>query len=119
MRMLFVVMLVMNFLLEALAAVTLISGPGGISAAGTGEQWSMHYGFAALAIASISLWIWPRRNDAGAVATVLGVLLVFHAGLMVSLAVAGDQMFGLVMHTIVAAMCLVLVLQRGKVTAPA
>ena len=119
MKILFIVMLVLNLLLETLAAVTLITGPGGISAAGTGEQWSMHYGFAALAIASVSLWIWPRRADPGAVGTVLGVLLVFHTGLAVSLALAGDQLFGLVMHTVVAAMCLVLVLQQSKVTAAA
>ncbi len=119
MRILFVVMLVINFLMETLAAATLIAGPGGIPAAGTGEQWSMHYGFAALAIASISLWIWPRRNDAGAVATVLGVLLVFHTGIAVSLATAGDQMGGMVMHTVVAAMCLALFFQRARVTAPA
>ena len=46
MKILFNVVLILSFLFEALASVSLITGPEGISAAGSGNQWSMHYGFA-------------------------------------------------------------------------
>ena len=61
-------------MVEAFAAFALITGPGGISAAGSGNQGSMHYGFAVLAIASASLWVWPRRAHYHVVTAVLGVL---------------------------------------------
>jgi hypothetical protein len=112
MQTLFTVFLVLNFLVEALAAVSLISGPGGISAAGMGNQWSMHYGFAVIAVASASLWIWPWRKDYRAVTVVLGVLLVFHGMLFVSLATAGDQPAGMIIHLVLAALCLLLFSQR-------
>ena len=60
MKILFTVVLVLNFLTETLAAVSLIGGPEGIAAAGKGGMWSMHYGFAALAIASASLKVFLR-----------------------------------------------------------
>ena len=52
MRYLFAAFLILNFLAEAMAAVTLIGGPGGIADAGSGNQWSMHYGFAVISIAT-------------------------------------------------------------------
>ncbi len=55
MKIALIVALVFNFLLETLAAVSLIAGPGGLGDAGQGGQWSMHYGFAALAIASSTI----------------------------------------------------------------
>ena len=73
MKILFTILLVLNFLTEALASTTLIGGPDGIAAAGRGGQWSMHYGFAALAIASISLWAWPYRSQLQVTTVVLGV----------------------------------------------
>ena len=117
MRVLFFVLLVLNLLMESMAAVALIGGPGGIPAAGQGAQWSMHYGFAALAVASVSLWVWPRRNELAAVTVVLGLLLTFHAGLTISLAVAGDQVGGMIGHAVLAVISLVLIMQRSKVCA--
>ncbi|MEQ8484428.1 MAG: hypothetical protein RIB46_08685 [Pseudomonadales bacterium] len=117
MNVLFIILLVLNLLVEALAAATLIGGPGGLAAAGSGNQWSMHYGFAALAIASASLWVWPRRHDPAAVTPVLGLLMVFHSGLFVSLAVAGDQMGGMVIHAVLAAMAIGLFVSRAKLRA--
>lgn len=114
MKVLFMVVLVLNALLESVAAVSLIGGPAGLSAAGQGGQWSMHYGFAALAIASASLWVWPWRADLKAVTAVLGILLVFHTGLLVSLLVAGDQAGGAVAHAVVAFLCLVAFTQRKR-----
>jgi hypothetical protein len=116
MQIAYVVFLVLNLLLEVFAAVSLITGPDGLSAAGRGEMWSMHYGFAALAIASGSLWAWPQRRNAGAVTLALGVLLTFHTGLVVSLAVAGDQQGGLIAHCVLALFALVLFVLRGKVS---
>ena len=112
MKTLFAITLVLNLLVELMAAATLIAGPGGISAAGTGNQWSMHYGFAVLAIASISVWIWPYRNNYKAVTSVLGFLLTFHTGLCASLVVAGDQLAGSVIHAVLALLCLICFTQR-------
>jgi hypothetical protein len=114
MRILFIVVLVVNLLTEALAAATLIGGPDGIAAAGKGGMWSMHYGFAALAIASASLWVWPYRNNLKAVTAVLGVLCTFHTGLFVSLTLAGDQQVGMIIHGVMAVLCIVLFTQRAK-----
>ena len=100
MKTLFAIFLVANLLTETMAALTLIAGPDGLAAAGTGGQWSMHYGFAALAIAAASLWVWPQRNVLVAVTPVLGILLTFHAGLLLSLTVAGDQQAGVMLHAL-------------------
>jgi len=117
-QLLFVIILVLNLLVEGFAAFSLILGPGGLSAAGTGDQWSMHYGFAVLAIASASLWVWPRRTDLRAVTAVLGILLVFHTALFVSLATAGDQQIGMVIHAVLAALCLVAFARRSSWCVP-
>ena len=119
MRVLFAILLILHLLMETMAAVALIGGPEGISAAGQGAQWSMHYGFAALAMASVSLWVWPRRDDLSAVTVALGLLATFHAGLTISLAVAGDQQGGMISHAVLAVISLVLITQRTKVCAPA
>jgi len=114
MRILFIVVLVVNLLTELLAATTLIGGPDGIAAAGKGAMWSMHYGFAALAIASASLWVWPYRNNLKAVTAVLGVLTTFHTGLFVSLTLAGDQQAGQIIHAVMAVLCFALFTQRTR-----
>lgn len=114
MRTFFTIVLILNFLTEAMAATLLIAGPEGVSAAGKGDMWSMHYGFAALAIASTTVWIWPYRTNMQAVTAVLGVLLTFHSGLFISLATAGDQMPGMVLHAILAVLCIFLFTQRAK-----
>lgn len=114
MRIIFIIFLALNLLVEGFAAFSLVLGPDGLSAAGTGGQWSMHYGFAAVAIASSSLWIWPSRTDRRAVTAVLGILLVFHAGIFVSLTTAGDQQAGMIIHAVLAVLCLVLMTQRSR-----
>lgn len=119
MKILFVVLLVLNCLTEVLAATTLIGGPDGIAAAGRGGMWSMHYGFAALAIASASLWVWRYRTNLSAVTAVLGVLLTFHTGLFISLTLAGDQQAGMVIHAVLSVLCIVLFTQRSKWCTPA
>ncbi len=114
MQLLFVIVLILNLLVEGFAAFSLISGPEGISAAGMGNQWSMHYGFAVIAIASASLWVWPSRTDHRAVTAVLGVLLVFHSAVFVSLLTAGDQQAGMIIHAVLASLCLLLFTQRSR-----
>lgn len=116
MRMLFNVLLAFNFLVEAMAAASLIGGPEGLAAAGKGEMWSMHYGFAALAIASVSLWIWPYKRDPTAVTVALGLLLTFHTGLTLSLAAAGDQPVGLVLHIVLASLSALLFARRARLS---
>ncbi len=108
-------LLVLSCLTELLAAFSLIGGPDGLAAAGRGGQWSMHYGFAALAIASCSIWAWPQRNELAAVTVVIGVLGVFHTGLAVSLATAGDQQAGLVIHCVLALLSWFALTQRAKI----
>lgn len=114
MKILFIVLLVLNLLTEALAAVSLIGGPDGIAAAGRGGQWSMHYGFAVIAIASALFWVWPHRSNMKVVTVVLGMLTTFHCGLFVSLTVAGDQQAGMVIHAVLAVLCIFLFTQRSK-----
>lgn len=114
MKVAFAVFLVLHFLTETMAAVSLIGGPQGVMAAGTGNQWSMHYGFAALALASASLWLWRSRHVLAAVTPVLGVLMIFHCGVLTSLILAGDQQVGVVLHSILAVFAIVLFIQRGR-----
>jgi len=110
----FATLLVLNFLTETLAAASLIGGSEGVIAAGKGNMWSMHYGFAALAIASVSLWSWRSRSNLSVVTVVLGILLTFHTGLLVSLLLAGDQQAGVVMHAVLATLSIFLFFQRSK-----
>jgi hypothetical protein len=114
MKLLFSIVLIANLLIETLAAVTLIGGPNGFAAAGKGGLWSMHYGFAALAIASSSLWLWSQRANTPVVTAVLGVLMTFHTGLFVSLTLAGDQQAGMVIHACMSVLCIFLFTQRSK-----
>jgi len=109
MHSLYLVLLTLNLLVETLAGTALIAGPDGIAAAGRGNLWSMHYGFAALAVASISVWGYVYRALPQVQRAVLGVLLVFHAGIAVSLTLAGDQAVGQIIHIVLATLTLLLV----------
>ncbi|MCP5182104.1 MAG: hypothetical protein H6993_13605 [Pseudomonadales bacterium] len=111
---LYTVTLVLNLLIELLAAVSLIGGPTGFAAAGSGEQWAMHYGFAALAISTTVLWVWPFRTVPAVATVVLGVLSTFHVGLFISLVTAGDQPAGVVIHAVMASLCLLLFVRRSR-----
>lgn len=114
MRMLVNIFFLLNFLIEFLAFITLVTAPNGILAIGLGEQWSMHYGFAVLSIASVSLWIWPYRYNLKIVSVVLRVLLTFHVGLFFSLLIARDQFMGMILHTFLALFCFYLYVLRTK-----
>ena len=121
MKIFFTVVLILNFLTEAMAAVSLIGGPQSAFADEPveGGFWAMHYGFAAISIASAVFWVWPYREDLKAVTAVLGILLVFHICIFTSLAIAGDQIPGTIIHAVMAVFCAFLFTQRSKwCTAP-
>lgn len=108
--------LVLNFLLEGLAAITLIGGTLGffsIAQLETGS-WAMNYGFGAAAIASAVFWVWPYRDSSQAVGPVLGILFAFHAAVFTSFALQGIQMSAAVVHGVMAALGLFLYTQRSK-----
>lgn len=108
--------LVLNFLLEGLAAITLIGGTLGLLSIAQLESgmWSMNYGFAAIAIASAVFWIWPHRSRREAVGPVLGVLFTFHALVSISFAIQGNQVPPMVVHGVMAALAIFLYSQRTK-----
>jgi hypothetical protein len=119
MRNVLAVALVLNLLLEALAAATLIGGPTGLAVSGPPPSgwWSMHYGFAVIAIASASAWLWPRRHELTALTPVLGILATFHTAVMTSLLVAGDQPGGAIAHALLALSFSSLFALRGRIAA--
>jgi hypothetical protein len=116
---LLVAALVLNFVAETLAAATLIGGPSGVGAteASNGGRWSMHYGFAVIAIASAGAWVWPRRRELAALTPVLGILATFHVAVLTSLLIAGDQPVGVVIHAVLSLTFLLLLLLRGRIVA--
>lgn len=119
MKILFTVFLVLNLLAETLAATSLIGAENGLRAAlaGAGAErgmWSMHYGFAVIAIASAIAWVWPHRDSRKVVTTVLGMLMTFHVALLISLSAEGTQTPGIVIHSVLAGLSVVLFVLRGK-----
>jgi len=108
--------LVLNLLLEGLAAITLIGGTLGIFSIAQLEAgpWAMNYGFGAAAIATAIFWIWPYRDSRQAVGPVLGILLAFHAAVFVSFSMQGNQVPPIVVHGVMAALALFLYTQRSK-----
>lgn len=116
MKIFFIVVLVLNLLFEGLAGVTLLLGPGGITAEVmlASGMWSMNYGFAALAIASAIIWLWPNRSNSQAVGSVMGMLSTFHVLLAISLAIPGNQMGPMILHSIMAVLSIVALTQRSK-----
>ena len=116
MRIFLITVLVLNFLFEGAAATALLLGPEGINATemAPGGMWAMNYGFAALAIALAIVWIWPQRNNSAVVFAVMGVLSTFHILLTIALAIAGNQMGGMIAHSIMAVLCIAALTQRHK-----
>jgi hypothetical protein len=111
------VALALNLGLEGLAAATLIGGPNGLGATGAPAMgwWSMHYGFAVIAIASAGVWLWPRRHEFAALTPVLGILATFHLAVLTSLLVAGDQPEGAAAHAVLSVLFVALLALRSKI----
>ena len=115
MKKLFTTYLVLNLILEGIAAVTLIGAGLGLFAIAGLESgmWSMNYGFAAIAIASALVWVWPHRSKRDVVGPVLGILLAFHALVSVSFAIEGTQPPSIIVHGIMALLGLFLYTRRS------
>ena len=64
MKTLFTTYLLLNLILEGIAAVTLVGAGLGLFTIAQLESgmWSMNYGFAAIAIASALFCVWPCRS---------------------------------------------------------
>ena len=115
MRNLFTTYLVVNLMLEGIAAVTLVGAGLGLFTIAQLESgmWSMNYGFAAIAIASALFWVWPHRSKREVVGPVLGILLAFHALVSVSFAIQGAQVQTMVVHGIMALLGIFLYARRS------
>ena len=115
MKWVFITALVLNLLVEGLAAFSLISLPDPAVAEGalSAVSWSRNYGFAALAIASTIFWIWPHRDNFKVVSVVLGMLMTFHIGVCLSLGMSG-QWGVTILHGVMAVLFVALFLLRTR-----
>jgi len=116
MKKLFIGALVLNLLIEWMAAATLIlagesMAPG---ASADGLMWSRIYGFAALAIGSTVIWAWPSRDNLQAVTLVLGLMCTFHVCILAALATSANQQAGTVIHAVLSVLFITLFVTRKK-----
>lgn len=103
--------LILNLIVEGLAALLLIAAPQSVAANGQ-VLWARIYGFAALGIGSIVFWAWPNRDDVRAAGTALGTLLTFHISITAGLAVSGEMLPGAVLHGFMSVLFVGLYLRR-------
>ncbi|MDH3619894.1 MAG: hypothetical protein OER91_03325 [Gammaproteobacteria bacterium] len=115
MKNLFTIYLVLNLVLEGIAAVTLLGAGTGLFTIDQfeGGMWSMNYGFAAIAIASAIFWVWPHRSKQDVVGPVLGILLVFHAALALSFMIQSTQTPSIIVHGCMALLGIFLYMRRS------
>ena len=117
MKNVFTGVLILNLIVEFGAAFALISASlagGGIEDPMSGAAWSRNYGFGALAIGSAAIWIWPHRENYAVVSTVLGILMVFHIGVTISLGVIGGQMATGGLHLVLSILMVTMYALRGR-----
>lgn len=108
--------LILNLLVEGLAAVSLIGAPQAMFPEGQAlaAMWARNYGFAVIGIGSAVFWTWPYRDNFKVVSAVLGMLLTFHISVLVALATWGEQLSGAIIHTVMSVLCVFLYTQRSK-----
>ena len=111
--------LVINFLFEGFIAVALIVSPQSFvpSEQVEGISWAINYGFAALAMASVTIWVWRVMDDFKVMGPALGTLAVFHTGLAIGTAMsasAGPGFGPTIVHGLLAIGCWFLFFQRSK-----
>jgi hypothetical protein len=118
MKKFFTGVLILNFLVEAMAAVALIAGAGTLMDAGQDMAaiWTRNYGFAVIAIGSAIFWIWPHRDNLKVVTAVVGMVMTFHICLTISL-LLGSQMGTAGLHGVLAILFITLFTQRKKLCA--
>lgn len=116
MKIFFIIVLALNLLFEGMAGFVLLRGPDGIDATTmpASGMWAMNYGFAALAIASAIIWLWPNRTNSQAVGSVMGILSTFHVLLAISLAIPGNQTGPMIAHSVMAVLSIIALTQRSK-----
>ena len=118
MRILLFVVLVLNFLFEGWLSVMMVPLPfsGGEFDVQT-QQWAVHYGFAALVMALTIVLFWLYGNTSSSLAMGLGVLCLFHLGIMTSSLAAyshGGMLGPAVVHGILFVAFTVLFILRDK-----
>lgn len=108
--------LILNLLIEGMAALTLIGAPQTLFAEGqvVAAMWARNYGFAALAVGSTVFWMWPHRDAYKVVSAVLGILLTFHISIFVALATSGEPQIGTIIHAVMSVLCVFLYTQRAR-----
>jgi hypothetical protein len=116
MKKVFTGMLMLNLLVEAVAASFLIGSPDTLFPEGpaAGITWARNYGFAALAMGSTIFWIWPFRDNYSTVSAVLGIMMTFHTGVTISLALSTTQMGPAFLHGFMAVFTISLYTMRSK-----
>ena len=111
------VVLVLHLVAETLAGLALLAGPEGVLAGAVDtDRFQMHYGFAALALAGATAWVWSERYNRAVITPVLGTLLSFHIGLFISLTISADQVPGQILHAVMSVLFGIAFFQRGKLS---
>ena len=113
--------LVLNFLVEAPVGAALALAPENFLAPDqvAGALWARNYGVAAFSVASLSVWLWPKRHDFSAVSLGLGFFITFHPMLAIALLTSGGQTVGVVIHTVLSISFVLLFSTRTRWCAPA
>ncbi len=110
------VTLLLNFLVEAPVGAALALAPQNFLAPDqvAGALWARNYGVAAFAVASLSIWLWPKRHDLSSVSLALGFFITFHPLLAIALLTSGDQTVGVVIHTVLSVSFILLFFTRER-----
>ena len=119
MKRLLMVVLAINFLFEGFIAIVLIASPQTLvpSEQIEGLSWAINYGFAALAMASVTLWVWRFMDDFRVMGPALGILAVFHTGLTIGTGMSASTGAGFgptIVHGLLGLACWFLLFQRSK-----
>jgi hypothetical protein len=116
MRIVLILSLAFNFLVEGPVGAFLVFAPESFLSAGQTEGilWARNYGVAALAVASMIFWVWPHRDNFQVLGVAIGFLMVFHCALTAALLTTGGQQVGAILHSILTISFTFLYFQRAK-----
>ena len=102
MKLLFWLTLTANLLLELYAALNLLLGDAGLLADTGQNAWSIHYAFAAITIASVSIWLACYLNVPGVTYVLFGYLCTFHLLLFISAIIVSGKFYAILFHAFMA-----------------